>query len=229
MALTRRTKVVKLKLEGGGEAERLPKLMEGDMKTCRKVFEAYDPHMGEGDYGDMLKATKGLNVDSKQLENILRDLHANYSQDRNFADGAGLLLSALVNNSEHDEFEIETPVPLNYVGTGLIEGKTLRIKGNVGDHAGDSMQGGTLNIKGNAGHSTGDGMHGGEINVTGFTRTFTGSNMNHGSINIGESAGAMTGAYMGGGVIVCKGSVFGLAHTIYGGRIYGQGKQVWPE
>ncbi|MFH0860796.1 MAG: hypothetical protein V1921_06310 [Candidatus Altiarchaeota archaeon] len=222
------TKIIKLRLDEEGVGQKLPKLKEGTLETCRRVFKAHDPRMGHLGYDDMIEATKDLDVDSEQLENILRDLHVNHSQDRKFGEIAGLLLSALVHNSRQDEFEIETPVPLDYVGHRLSKGKTLTIKGDVGDNAGDGMDGGVMNINGNAGSAVGNSMCDGTINVSGYSGNYTGSNMHSGRINVKKETGGMTGAYMGGGIIACKGKVLDLAHTIYGGAIYSRGKQIWP-
>jgi formylmethanofuran dehydrogenase subunit C len=90
----------------------------------------------------------------------------------------------------------EKPVPANAevidgtgqdgIGHHLAAGKSIYVKGDVGDATGESMSGfgAKIQIKGNAGKWTGHFMKGGEIHVEGNAGKWTGLDMSGGTLRI---------------------------------------------
>ena len=95
------------------------------------------------------------------------------------------------------------------MGYRLPSGKTLAIKGDVGDFIGAGLTGGRLMIEGAAGNWCGAGMMQGEILVSG-------------------SAGWKTGEWMKAGEIHVEGWIRSVGKNIFGGRIYERGELVSP-
>jgi hypothetical protein len=90
--------------------------------------------------------------------------------------------------------EEEKPVPADaevIVGTGqddigreLVAGKSIYVKGDVGDATGYHMSGGEIQVEGDARYRTGDHMSGGKIHVLGKTAHMTGYYMINGILRI---------------------------------------------
>jgi len=116
----------------------------------------------------------------------------------------------------------EKPVPADaevIVGTGqddigreLVAGKSIYVKGDVGDATGYHMSGGEIQVEGDARYRTGDHMSGGKIHVLG-------------------KAAHMTGYYMINGILRIDGDVVSFHKSAFDfdnkGTIIWEGEKIW--
>ena len=63
----------------------------------------------------------------------------------------------------------------NYIGEGLVTGKSIYVEGNAGYRTGESMSGGEIHVEGNAGYQTGYSMFGGTLRIDGDVASFDGT------------------------------------------------------
>ena len=108
------------------------------------------------------------NCNSKDVE-IFSLLLGNYQDKRQFSRTSGAYLSALINNSDDEEFKIHTKYLVNppeSLGHGN-SGKRIVVEGNVGNYLGSYMKDGKIIVQGNVGRDLGSHMKDGEIVVNG--------------------------------------------------------------
>ena len=125
---------------------------------------------------------------------------------------AGIYVSALINNLHEDRIVLrlrDCQKKFHLLGYHLPAGKTLVLQGDMGDFTGAGLAGGCLVVEGSAGNWCGAGMMQGEIQISG-------------------SAGWKTGAWMKAGEIHVQSWVRSVGENILGGRVYEQGKLIFP-
>ncbi|MFH0860810.1 MAG: hypothetical protein V1921_06380 [Candidatus Altiarchaeota archaeon] len=218
------TKIVKLNLEGGANVK-LPSLRETavDHKAVEKAIRIYEEtkspmidgfiptegqklqELEEEYYQKIMKATKGLNVNSDQLQEVVDYLQADFGREMRYTQN-GYFLTALIRHSKFSEFTIRPKEHLHDVGFRLNADKTIIIEGNVGGGVGTEMEAGTIIIKGDAGSYTGYGMKGGRIHILGNAEDGTAARMEAGDIIVEGNSGKNTGEHMHGGSLEVGGS-----------------------
>lgn len=128
--------------------------------------------------------------------------------------------------------EIQNCLGQRFIGTGLADGRSLKIYGVPGNALGAYLDGGLIEVFGNVQEATGDTMNEGAIIIHGSAGDATGYSMRGGSIYIqgdvgyragihmksygdkspvlviGGAAGSFLGEYQAGGLII----VLGLGH-----------------
>ncbi|MFH0860780.1 MAG: hypothetical protein V1921_06230 [Candidatus Altiarchaeota archaeon] len=249
------TKIVKLRLEGGQRSGNLPNLKDPLVEKALRLYDlregvSVDPtEAGFWDYhNDVTFEAEGLNVNSEQLQKVYPSLESRHGGDPQFSIRAGLLLTALIQNSAEKEFNLIIGSPLDYVGFNLEEDKKVTINGNVGNNVCERMFAGTVEVNGNAGNNIGNwmadgkiivrgnvgdeacwGMKGGELIVDGNAGERTGGWLENGRISVRGDVGSDTGFKMYSGRIEVGGIVGGISSAIKGGEIYNKGKKVWPK
>lgn len=115
---------------------------------------------------------------------------------------------------------------LDGVGAGL-DGGTMIVEGDVGDHAAAAMTGGRLDIRGSAGHGLAAGLSGGLVTATGRAGDRVGGprhgerfGMAGGMVLVGGDIGDRAGDRMRRGTIVVKGRCgAGAGSRMMGGTI----------
>ena len=115
----------------------------------------------------------------------------------------GQFLTALVQRSGEQSHIIYALEPLQHVGIRL-DGKDLRIVGNVGNHAAYSMISGNLIVEGNAGSHAAYMMSGGMLHVRGNVQDFAFNMGSGGEVVVDGSAGNYAGRFLMGGSLLIK-------------------------
>ncbi|MFH0860844.1 MAG: hypothetical protein V1921_06550 [Candidatus Altiarchaeota archaeon] len=222
------TKIVKLKLEEGS-GEKLPELKENVVDAALRVWQE-TPYQGVYEYTErILSKTEGLNVNSKQLQEIISRLEEDYSDGRKYDEEAGLFLTALMRNSGNFRFRIKTEVPLSYVGYLLDEDKTITVNGNVGDNLGEEMENGRIIVNGHARTKAGDGMRGGKIEIKGSAGNAAAHCMRGGELHVQGGTGKATALNMTGGTLKVKGKIEEISANYDKGTIYEGETKVRPK
>ncbi|MFH0860803.1 MAG: hypothetical protein V1921_06345 [Candidatus Altiarchaeota archaeon] len=221
------TKIIKLKLEEG-LGGKLPALKPGSVDAAIQLYEeltrklAYD--FLQSNYGHVLDATKGLNIRSDQMQDVVSGLEK-LREGIGHPHRVGLFLTALMQNSPDETFLIAPKRQISHLGYRLEGGKEITVEGSLDDYTGSDMKDGRIYVKGYAGSSTGEGMKGGEIIVEKSAKLSTGRLMAGGKVHIKGGSGTGTGAVMSGGEIIVDGTLSGETGagmeggTIRGGRI----------
>ncbi|MFH0860809.1 MAG: hypothetical protein V1921_06375 [Candidatus Altiarchaeota archaeon] len=211
-----RTKIVKLKLERG-TYDKLPDLRDGYptffLNVLRELQGLNMPMRtnSEADIGacfeKAFEKSKGLDLNSERLQRVYDSLK-NHISDRPHSNHtsniwAGLLLTALMQDSSHTDFTLSVNKRLDFMGFGL-NGKRITMVGDVGDYPGSQMNGGSITVKGNAGDYVGFNMGRGEIQIEGNASDYAGSCMRGGYIHV-KHVGDYAGHEMIDGVITVSG------------------------
>jgi hypothetical protein len=134
---------------------------------------------------------------------------AEFQDEANFSEKAGLFLSILIINGKDDDFTIPTKHlhnPITFLGRGN-NGKNITVEGDVGSYLGNGMTAGIILVNGDAGFGPGTGLRGGKIIVKG--------NASH------------VGREMKGGEIHIEGEEMDVGWKPKGGKIFHKGKQVF--
>ncbi len=158
---------------------------------------------------------------------------------------SGLFLSALINNSSEENFEIlikHLTQKIFYTGykntknilffghagngTGLkMKGGKLVVKGNGDDCVGKELSKGEIIIEGDLLDGTGECMLGGKITVLGNTNNDTGHKMVDGIIEVRKNTGLHTGISSYGGEIHVEGKIESIGKNCKA-KIYQGGKRI---
>ncbi len=153
-----------------------------------------------------------------------------YENSLRFSEFTGIFLSALVDDSPDDTFEIFTEhLDTLLDGMGYKNKKNVKIIGSVGSSLGTNMKSGSLKVSGNAQYSVGDLMHNGTIIIEGNAEDSIGEDMRNGSIIIKGNAGSYIGCGekskgMKNGSILIKGNAEDVIGTyMNGGTIFIEG------
>ncbi|MFH0860856.1 MAG: hypothetical protein V1921_06610 [Candidatus Altiarchaeota archaeon] len=230
------TKVVKLKLEDNGQADKLPKLKDPLTKEIAKIFEetgywqlgASGRDAPEFYYLVVQEKTEKYDVSPEELQLILADIEGGDRSRAWFDRCAGIFLTALVNNSSRDEFRITPQIKLDGIGYRLQKGKKITVDGDVGGWVGQYMEGGTLIVNGNADDALGEGMEDGRVIVTGSAGNNVGFHMADGYIEIGKETDVFTGDRAEGGKILVKGKVGQCIPRYEGGELWERDRKILP-
>lgn len=203
-------------------------------------------------YPKVFELLNGLQITSKSI-NWFADRLIPLEDDENpsFSIRAGLFLSALINGSKEESFDIIVPQLRKPIINLLYQNrKDVTLHGNVGKWFARQMQDGSANLHGDAGPylgiemaggtvvtygtvaSVGHRQHGGKIIVKGDMRPHSsiGTEMKGGEITIENSLSqhtGMVGTHMQGGRISAGGSFSGeIARAMSGGEISLSGRVI---
>ncbi len=105
-------------------------------------------------------------------------------------------LNRLVRTSTEDAVLLKQVNGQRYIGSALVNGKTITIEGTAGNALGCYLDGGTIVVNGNAQDATGDTMNEGTIIIHGSTGDGAGYAMRGGKLFIRDSAGYRSGIHM---------------------------------
>lgn len=160
--------------------------------------------LGDGRrYGDALRYVADIDYSAKDVENFSITL-AEFQDEERFADKAGYLLSALVNNGKDTEYVIHThhlSQKIDYLG--YANTKNILVDGDAGNFVGQLMKGGKITVNGKAGEGAGMWLAGGAIIVNGNVDCSVGLGMTGGEISINGEIGSIV--LVGQGKIYHKG------------------------
>jgi len=163
-------------------------------------------------YGAAVKTIREVPYEKEDIEEFCAELGGSDKMPYMISGPSGIYISALVNHCRDERVVLEMeqcPRTFHFMGYRLPEGKTLVVRGNLGDFAGADLSGGRLVVVGSTGDWCGAGMTEGQILVT-------------------NSTGHKTGEWMRGGEIRVDGRVQGVGSTQYGGKIFQQGRLIAP-
>ncbi|MFH0860818.1 MAG: hypothetical protein V1921_06420 [Candidatus Altiarchaeota archaeon] len=205
------TKVVKLKLEGEGGAERLPHLKEGKIKQALELFDSI-PYRAQGEtnfdyegyYRKVLEGAEMINASESEVQKILAALEAKQSEIGGYPEHVGTFITAMMQGSKAREFTLRPAYYLHHIGEYLQGDKKITVFGDMGTVA-SRMRGGELIIKGNVFDNSGEKMSGGKLIIEGHAGGDLGREMGGGLIEAAEARGRLLGCYMWGGTIRIKG------------------------
>jgi MoxR-like ATPase len=151
-----------------------------------------------------------LDYDVDDVEEFVSELHHGNGGriPREITALTGIYLSALCNHFKDEKIELNVrPIrqKIDFIGYRLQKGKTLVLKGDVGNFVGADLQGGDLVVEGSAGDSAGAGMKAGRLFISNQT-------------------GLNTGEWKIGGEIHVEGGIGSLGRHITGGYVYQAGQ-----
>lgn len=185
------------------------------------AFMAYQPSQDTAEAYEKAADLAGqLKYHSDDVKRFSRSL-GRYQMEADFCRKAGLFLSALVNSGPGLFYTLDLR-KITY-GINLIgyrNRRTLRVKGDVGAHAGRENTG-TMIVEGSTGYGTGAHMKEGRIIVARNTGDFLGIGMKEGRITVLGDAGFSTGHCMCGGIATVNGDIGSIGETNGGKLIYG--------
>ena len=165
-------------------------------------------------YYDYLQLAKKMSYTPEDVK-IFSIRLVQFQTTPEFGEAAGLFLSALMNASEHSNFEIvakSLSIPLEYLGNENT--KNVKVDGDAGRCFGWNMKSGRLVLLGGAQDSAGLKMSGGELIINGNAGEFAGSDMEGGKLIVRGSAGDSAGKDISGGELEIMGNA---------GRLCGNG------
>ncbi|MDD5172000.1 MAG: hypothetical protein PHF60_03100 [Candidatus ainarchaeum sp.] len=129
------------------------------LKQLRDAWGRYESKADHYAYGYAHGVVMGLSYSASDVEKFSLVL-AEFQDENDFSEKAGMFLSALINNCNDKEFVIHTThlaEPISYLGYG--NERIITVKGNAGGDVGAYMQGGEIHIEGKL-VSTGFDIHG---------------------------------------------------------------------
>ena len=132
--------------------------------------------------GMMLKDILVTKNDVEAFSIVLAD----FQDEENFRQKAGLFLSAMVNNAQGNGFIIHTKHlsrKIDMLGYNCV--KEVRVDGDIGDFVGYANAGGIITIAGDTGRSAGFSMTSGIIRIMGQVGDEAGWGMKGGELHIG--------------------------------------------
>ncbi|MFH0860798.1 MAG: hypothetical protein V1921_06320 [Candidatus Altiarchaeota archaeon] len=213
------TKIVKLKLEDGGAADRLPKLRTHTVDAALSLWDSIEYRSTDYSrdvYEKLLEETRDFNVTNEDIQAIADRLEKNFSKkdDIYSPHKAGILLTVIMQNSSENAFRLKTKTPLSYLGYRLFGGKKITIEGNVDENVGRHMRDGHIHVKGSTGMNAGHGMRNSTIRIDKYGGYWLGREMGEGGeIYVGGDASQNIGQEMTGGKIEVTGNVDNYAGT----------------
>jgi len=170
-----------------------------------KGFEAVLPHTSRVNH-ELYELCMKQITNSYRAKDIERFsvVLAQYQFDPWFDFGAGVFLSALVNQCPDENVTLFTKHLKNDMqGIGYENDHTLVVQGNAGAYLGQCMTAGEIVVIGNVGLYVGASMQGGIIRVEGDAEKYVGCGMFDGVIQIGGQM-EINGEHMKGGDIYHK-------------------------
>ncbi|MFH0860824.1 MAG: hypothetical protein V1921_06450 [Candidatus Altiarchaeota archaeon] len=230
-----------MKLEGHQLSEKLPKLKDPVIREALELYSQllYDVYASTPtvEYPEYLRRTEGFNMTPAQLQEML-DVWEKSSQDfsgpvwANDAVGwakMGVFATALMQNSKHNNFEFELKrAHLQYLGCFLTQGKSIKVKGDLGQWTGWGLQGGRIEVDGNLSFCTGQKMKAGEIIVNGDISRMGAIEMEGGLIHVKGDAEEYLGNKMKAGKVIVDGKLKGVSEDYISGEIYNKNVRVKP-
>lgn len=216
------------------ESERIVRKVEVTEDETLKQLKAawkslqYKRCSPEQIYENALATVEGLEYSASDVEGFSLALGEYDQNEKDFSFGAGLFLSALVNNGKDTDYIVHTKHlerPLSMIGYSNT--KNITVRGDAGHYVGNIMEGGTIIVEKDAGCWVGEWMHGGSITVKGNADKGTGSKMHDGTITVEGYAAAWVGSEMTGGEIHLEGTFTNLGGDIRGGRIFFKGELIF--
>ncbi|MFH0860785.1 MAG: hypothetical protein V1921_06255 [Candidatus Altiarchaeota archaeon] len=221
------TKIIKLRLDDGGVADRLPQLKDNALDEVvekavglfertempREWEEGFSPGWSEEPWNYkkiILEEGKKLDVTPSQLQLILTSLESRFPDEEGFGERLGIFLTALIEGSTHEEFTLRPTTLLSDFGYQLEADKNITVEGDVGDNNFYRVKKAKIHVKGNAGDEIGHDLDGGHILIDGDCGEGCGRRMKKGKIEVG---GKIENTY-------------GCAR--YGGQVWEKGKKVYP-
>ncbi len=158
-------------------------------------------------YISAAEATNGLVYTAEDIKDFSLQLKI-FERYKEFPAWAGHFLSALINYSKEENYEVITEhLSKKLIYFGHYNEKNVTVKGSLGFGAGTLMTKGTLLVKGNVGDQPGRNLQGGKIIIKG-------------------SAGNTVGYESYGGEIHIKGKI-GYVHSSCIAKVYQEGIIVW--
>lgn len=188
-----------------GEKQIHPKRKNGEDKVLAELMAAwyaipFDSFDIERSYSEAFMLARSLSYNGDDVGNISRALQL-CRDVGHFHTRAGIFLSALVNAGEGLFYSVNVSATPGISKLGYRNNKILRVRGNVGPHAGaESVRGSSMIVEGSAGYAAG-AWGSGALLVTGDAAEFAGLGARDGHIEILGSAGRNSGELLDGGSI----------------------------
>ncbi len=180
-------------------------------------------------YSSILNSLKETNYSSKDIRDFSIFLKEYELLSKLHSVKTGLFLSALINASKEENFEIVISHLNDIINhLGFENKKNVIVIGDAGIFFGAQMREGKLIVKGNAKDFSGAGMYAGEIFVEGSLGNFTGTGMRGGKIYIKTTLEGNTGHNSQGGEIHAQEKIKGIDENCKA-KIYQKGELVWPK
>ncbi len=177
-----------------------PKLLTGTLTLAQRVYDVSVQQVCKIQYS---------HTDIEELCNLME---LSGKADFKLSAPFGVFVSALINTSERNSFELNLTgrAGLHLLGFRLKKAKKLLVIGDLG-------------------HFTGAGLQGGRIDIQGATGSWCGAEMAAGCIRISRDALSKTGVLMTGGRIQVDGQIVEISAQRSGGEIINRNKEYFDE
>jgi formylmethanofuran dehydrogenase subunit C len=205
--------------------EKKPQIItNGRIEAMRELFSKYKSISSnialDNVYDLAVQLTNSIKYSSQDIALFSISL-VHFQSEQFFVRGTGEFLSALINNSEDENFTIVTSnlsFPISNIG--YKNTKNISIEGNAGNNVGVGMIRGAIHVNGNVGDTLGYKMDDGIITVNGNSKYQTGRDMNGGTIIINGDVDTQAGIWMNGGILIINGKcAHWLGNMMAGGTI----------
>jgi formylmethanofuran dehydrogenase subunit C len=192
-----------------------------------KQKDLMDGVCDERNYETLANAIRGIEYTSEDIHKFCIAL-TDLQDEKDFGMKAGYFLSALINEGQDTEYEINVEHLAGQIDFfGKNNRKIVTVTGDLGKYTGQSMQEGSLTVKGNVENDAGSFMDGGELRVEGSADGSLGDMMSGGRIIVKESCGTDVGEKMQGGEIIIEGDAYGnVGNEMEGGSITIMGNMI---
>jgi len=190
-------------------------------QALRQMAEAFqkfnhDRYKNDAGYEKALQLVKGMDYTSADVTKF-SILLADFQNEENFKEKAGLFLSALINHGTEQDYLVHVRLLDEIQYLGYKNTKNIVIEGNCGQ-IGNEMISGRITVIGNSGGRLGLRMKGGKIIVKGNSGSGIGEGMEGGTIIVEKDAEYNIGPSMKGGEIIIKGDAeSGIGTRIWSG------------
>ncbi len=192
-------------------------------KKCQKWLDK-----NAQSYKSAMEAIERVEYSSKDVKDLSLKLKE-LEEHKSFS-WSGVFLSALINNSNEENFEVVTEHVFGEISwLGYDNKKNILVTGDCGSWTGHKMREGKITVSANTANSTGNKMIGGEILVKGSSGYWTGEEMSGGVIRVKGDVKEYTGRQSVGGKIYVGGNIGSIYDDWCYAKIYQKNKKVWPK
>ncbi len=194
-----------------------PKKKNGEDKVLAELLGAweaipFDNFDIERSYGEALEVARNLQYNGDDVGNFSRALEL-YKDTKHFHTKAGIVLSALINAGEGLFYNINVKGVDGISKLGFRNSKIVRVRGNLGPHAGfESLEGSSIIVEGDVGYAAG-AWGSGALLVTGSAGDFAGLGASGGYVQIVGGAGNHVAELLDGACMYVHGEMGSLGNV----------------
>jgi formylmethanofuran dehydrogenase subunit C len=200
-----------------GDKQIHPKKKNGEDKVLAELLAAweaipFDNFDIERSYNEAFELAQQLQYSGDDIGNFSRALEL-CKNTKHFHTKAGIVLSALINAGEGLFYNINVRGVDGISKLGFRNSKIIRVRGNLGPHAGaESLEGSSMIVEGNVGYAAGAWGRGALL-VTGDAEDFAALGADGGYVQIVGNAGKHVAELLDGGCVYVHGEMENLGNV----------------